>query len=126
MFHHRSTEFDPRISAIAGHLRAIEKELGRMGKSAGRRASASASVAGNQIADAIGPILSEIVDRFRRGQSLALEEAASFSNQAIKSGARVGKDALQRIATETKHRPLVILAVAIGVGVLIGIAGRRK
>jgi hypothetical protein len=126
MFHHRSTEFDPRISAIAGHLRAIEKELGGMGKSAGRRASASASVAGNQIADAIGPILSEIVDRFRRGQSLALEEAASFSNQAIKSGARVGKDALQRIATETKHRPLVILAVAIGVGVLIGIAGRRK
>jgi hypothetical protein len=126
MFHHRSTEFDPRISAIAGHLRAIEKELGRMGKSAGRRASASASVAGNQIADAIGPILSEIVDRFRRGQSLALEEAASFSNEAVKSGARVGKDALQRIATETKHRPLVILAVAIGVGVLIGIAGRRK
>ena len=126
MFHHRSTEFDPRISAIAGHLRAIEKELGGMGKSAGRRASASASVAGNQIADAIGPILSEIADRFRRGQSLALEEAASFSNQAIKSGARVGKDALQRIATETKHRPLVILAVAIGVGVLIGIAGRRK
>jgi hypothetical protein len=126
MFHHRSTEFDPRISAIAGHLRAIEKELGGMGKSAGRRASASASVAGNQIADAIGPILSEIVDRFRRGQSLALEEAASFSNEAVKSGARVGKDALQRIATETKHRPLVILAVAIGVGVLIGIAGRRK
>jgi hypothetical protein len=126
MFHHRSTEFDPRISAIAGHLRAIEKELGRMGKSAGRRASASASVAGNQIADAIGPILSEIADRFRRGQSLALEEAASFSNEAVKSGARVGKDALQRIATETKHRPLVILAVAIGVGVLIGIAGRRK
>jgi len=126
MFHHRSTEFDPRISAIAGHLRAIEKELGRMGKSAGRRASASASVAGNQIADAIGPILSEIADSFRGGQSLALEEAASFSNQAVKSGARVGKDALQRIATETKHRPLVILAVAIGVGVLIGIAGRRK
>ena len=126
MFHHRSTEFDPRISAIADHLRAIEKELGGMGKSAGRRASASASVAGNQIADAIGPILSEIADRFRRGQSLALEEAASFSNQAVKSGARVGKDALQRIATETKHRPLVILAVAIGVGVLIGIACRRK
>jgi hypothetical protein len=126
MFHHRSAEFDPRISAIVGRLHAIEKELVGMGKSTGRRASASASVAGNQIADAIGPILREIADRFRRGQSLALEEAASFGNQAVKSGARVGKDALQRIATETKHRPLVILAVAIGVGVLIGIAGRRK
>lgn len=126
MFHHHSAEFDPRISAIVGHLRAIEKELGEMGKSAGRRASASASAAGNQITDAIGPILSEIVDRFRRGQSLALEEAASFSNQAVKSGAKLGNDALQRIVTETKHRPLVTLAVAIGIGILIGIAGRRK
>jgi hypothetical protein len=126
MFHHRSTEFDPCISAIAGHLRAIEKELGGLGKSAGRRASAGVSVAGNQIADVIGPILGEIVDGFRRGQSSALEEAASLGNQAVKSGAKLGKDALKRLTTETKHRPLVILAVALGVGVLIGIAGRRK
>jgi ElaB/YqjD/DUF883 family membrane-anchored ribosome-binding protein len=126
MFHHRSTEFDPRISAIAGHLRAIEEELGGLGKSAGRRASAGASAAGYQIVDAIGPILSEIVDRFRRGQSLALEEAASFSNQAIRSGAKVGKDAMQRIGTETKHHPLVTLAVALGVGILIGMAVRRN
>jgi hypothetical protein len=34
MFHRRSREFDPRISAIAGHLRAIEKELGGIGNSA--------------------------------------------------------------------------------------------
>jgi hypothetical protein len=40
MFQHRSTEFDPRISAIASHLRAIEKELGGIGKSASRRVSA--------------------------------------------------------------------------------------
>jgi len=126
MLQHRSTEFDSRISTIAGHLRAIEKELGGMGKSVSRRASASASIAGNQIADAIGPILSEIVDRFRGGQSLALEEATSFSNQAVKSGAKLGKDALQRIAIETKHHPLVTLAVALGVGILIGIVVRRK
>ena len=77
MFHRRSTEFDPRISAIAGHLRAIEKELGALGKSGGRRAAASASVVGNQIADAIVPVLSEIVDRFLQGESSALKDAAS-------------------------------------------------
>jgi ElaB/YqjD/DUF883 family membrane-anchored ribosome-binding protein len=27
---------------------------------------------------------------------------------------------------EVEHRPLVTLAVAIGVGILIGIAGRRR
>jgi hypothetical protein len=67
MFHHRSSEFDPRLSAIAGHLRAIEKELAGIGSSAGRRAAVTASAAGNQIADAIGPVLNEIVDRFGRG-----------------------------------------------------------
>jgi hypothetical protein len=49
----RSSEFDPRVSAIAGHLRAIENELGGIGRSADRRASTTASAAGNQIADAI-------------------------------------------------------------------------
>ena len=39
MFQHRSTEFDPRVSAIACHLRAIEKELGGIGRSARRYAS---------------------------------------------------------------------------------------
>ena len=126
MFHRRSTEFDPRISAIAGHLRAIEKELGALGKSGGRRAAASASVVGNQIADAIVPVLSEIVDRFLQGESSALKDAASLGDHAVRSGARLGKDALQRITTDTKRRPLVILAVALGVGVLIGIAARRK
>ena len=30
MFQHRATQFDPRVSAIAGHLRAIEKELAEL------------------------------------------------------------------------------------------------
>jgi ElaB/YqjD/DUF883 family membrane-anchored ribosome-binding protein len=126
MFHRRSREFDPRISAIAGHLRAIEKELGGIGNSAGRRASASATAAVNQISDAIGQILKEIEDRFRTGQRLAVDEAVSLSNEAVKAGARIGNDALERIATQARYRPLVTLAVAVGVGILIGIAGRRS
>ncbi len=126
MFQPRSTEFDPRISAIADHLRAIERELGSIGQSAGSRASASAFAAGNQIAEAIGPILNEIVERFRRGQRWAVDEAASFGNQAVKGGARVGNNALEQIATQAKQRPLITLVVAIGVGVLIGMAGRRS
>jgi ElaB/YqjD/DUF883 family membrane-anchored ribosome-binding protein len=41
MFQPRTSEFDPRVSAIVDHLRAIEKELGTIGKIAGRRASSS-------------------------------------------------------------------------------------
>jgi len=60
MFRHRPADFDTRVGAIARHLRAIEKELGGIGGSAHRRAFASASAAGGQIADAIGPILTRI------------------------------------------------------------------
>jgi ElaB/YqjD/DUF883 family membrane-anchored ribosome-binding protein len=126
MFQHRAAEFDPRLSAIVGHLRAIEKELGAVGKSAGRRASSSVSAAGNQIADAIWPMLNELGDRFRRGQRVAVDEAASFGNEAVKLGSSMGRDALGQIADQARRRPLVTLAVAIGVGVLIGAVARRN
>lgn len=124
MFQPRLREFDPRISAIAGHLRAIEKELGGIAQSAGRRASAKAAAAGN-LADAIRPILNEIVSRFGRAQCLA-DEAATFGSEAVKTGSSVGSDALERIARQAKNCPLVTLAVAIGVGILLGMAGRRS
>src|ERR1700734_2352924 len=126
MFQHRASQFDPRVASIAGHLRAIEKELGVLGKSAGRRASSSASAAGNQILEAIWPILNEISDSFRRGQRVAVDEAASFGNEAVKRGAQMGSDALGQLADQAKRRPLVTLAVAIGVGVLIGAVARRN
>jgi hypothetical protein len=126
MFQNGPKEFDPRVSAIAGHLRAIEKELGAISQGAGRRAAASASAAGNQIADAILPILNEIIDRFGRGRRVGIDEAANFGNEVVKIGATVGSDALSGIVTQTKNRPLVTLAVAIGVGILIGMAARRS
>jgi ElaB/YqjD/DUF883 family membrane-anchored ribosome-binding protein len=45
-----------------------------------------------------------------------------FGNDA----AGFGNDALNRLSTEVEHRPLMTLAVAVGVGILIGIAGRRS
>ena len=126
MFYHRSSKFDPRASAIAGHLRAIEKELGGIGQSAGRRASTGASAAVNHISDAIGPILNDIVDRVSRGQRVAVDQAASLSNETVNAGAQFGNDALEKIATHAKQRPMATLAVAIGVGLLIGFAVRRS
>ena len=126
MFQPLSTDFDPRVSAIAGHLRAIEKELSNLGRGAGRRASATAVTAGNQIADAIGPILNDIVARFSRGQRVAVDEAANFGNEAVRLGSQFGNEALGRIAGQAKQRPLGTVAVAIGIGILIGAATRRR
>ena len=123
MFHHRSPAFATRISTIEGHLRAIEKELQRFERKAGRHAHVSA--AGDQISDAIAPILSEIIERYRSVRRVAGEETARFGNEAVKIGGGISTNALHRIATEVEHRPLVTLAVAAGIGILIGIAGRR-
>jgi ElaB/YqjD/DUF883 family membrane-anchored ribosome-binding protein len=125
MFSRNSSRLDPRISAIADHLHAIEQELGGIGRGAGRRASATASAAGGQIADAIGPILNDLVERFRRSQRVAVDEASNYGDEAMKFGARVGTDAMSRISTQAKDHPFLTVAVALGVGVLIGFAGRR-
>jgi ElaB/YqjD/DUF883 family membrane-anchored ribosome-binding protein len=126
MFQPRSKDFpDPRIAAIVNHLRAIQDELGEIGKSAGRRGSVSAAAASHQIADALAPILNNIVERFWRGQRAAVDQAAGLGNQAVKASARAGNEALARIARQTGRHPLLTLAVAVGVGILIGAASRR-
>jgi hypothetical protein len=122
MFQPRSSEFDPRVSAIVDHLRAIEKELGAIGKIAGRRASSEASATANQLVDVIGPILRDLTERFGRGQRAARDGATSFGTEAIQAGARVSNDALDRLGDQAKQRPLFTTAVALGIGMLIGFA----
>ena len=123
MFHHRSSAFATNVSAIEGRVRALENELERMARTAGRHTSAGMSAAGDRVGDAVTSAVTEIVDRFRSGRRLAGDEAARFGNEAAKLGAKLGNDALRRVASEVEHRPLVILAVAVGVGILIGMAG---
>ena len=123
MFHHRSSAFAPDLSALESRLRSLENEVQRVGKRAGRSASAGMSSAGDQIGDAIASAVTEIVERFRSGRRLAGDEAVRFGNEAARFGAKVGNDALERVASEVEHRPLITLAVAIGVGILIGMAG---
>ena len=120
--HRSSIPASPPLPVICAPSR---RNWASLGKSAGRRASSSVSAAGNQIVEAIWPILNEIGNSFRRGQRVAVDEAASFGNEAIKRGAKMGSDALGQIADQARRRPLFTLAVAIGVGVLIGAVARR-
>jgi len=126
MFHQRSSAFDRNISALEGRLHALENEIEKLGRKAGRRASAGMSAAGDQIGDAVAAAVNEIVDRFRSGRRVAGDEAVRLGNEAAKFGAKVGNDALERVASEVEHRPLITLAVAIGIGILIGMVGAAK
>ena len=112
----------PRTRSTRGEIehrlrlleQAVERRSGRI--------SASAGDAADQLGETIASALSSTADRFRRSARSAGSEAEKISGQA----ADLGKDVLQRLAHEVEHRPLVALAVAIGVGILIGLLSNRR
>lgn len=120
MFHHRSRDFEPPVTAIVDHLRGIQDQLGRIGRQAGRRGADGAAAAGGQIAETLAPFLSDIGARLRRGRRAAYEGASGLTDIS----SRVGSRAVAQLSGHTQQRPLLLLAVAIGVGILIGAAGR--
>lgn len=122
MLHHPSSHFGPSVSAIQQHLGAVEKELEKIGRIAGRRTSVAAASVTEQIGDAISTILSDMMDRFRQGCQTTGDQAGRLSNQALDVGAKYSNDALRRITDEIEGRPLVTIGVALGIGILIGAA----
>ena len=50
------------------------------------------------------------------------DEAAKIGSEA----AKLGNNALRRLSKEVEHRPLVTLAVAVGVGILVGLVSHRR
>ena len=122
MFQYRSSAFGPNANAIQKHLGAIEKELETIGRIAGRRGTAAASAASEQIGDAVSSIVSNMIDRFTAHSRVASDKAALLGSRALKLGARYGNDAVDRVSAEAESRPLLTLGVALGVGVLIGAA----
>jgi hypothetical protein len=121
MFSRRSS-----VAALQGHVRGIEHELRRLGQNAGRHSSGRVYALRQQIAETIAPILEEVSGLLRTAPRLAGNEAERFRDDALRAGRRLGNEALDRIAGELAHRPLVILGLALGVGILIGIAGRHR
>ena len=99
----------PNVREIERRLRSLEQQLERVGD----RTSASTAEIAERVGAAIAPVLSSIVDRFRGATHSVGDEAARLSN-----------DALRRLSNEVGHRPLVTLAVAVGGGLLVGLAIR--
>jgi len=105
-------DFSREISEIEQLLRQLEGRVGRMTDIGTRAAASGANHVMDTVSNALGDISDRFRDRFRNGSSMS-------------DATKLGQDALHRIAQEVEHRPLLTLAVAIGVGYLAGMAGRR-
>jgi ElaB/YqjD/DUF883 family membrane-anchored ribosome-binding protein len=120
MFGHSgySRAMSANVSEIERRLRSIEKRLERLGV----RTSASAVETADHVGETVAAVLSSIAERFRGGAGLMGDEAAKIGSEA----AKLGNDALRRLSREVEHRPLVTLAVAVGVGILVGLISHRR
>jgi len=107
-----------RIADLERLVRDLEKRLTLLS----RRAASDAPQAVDRVGDAIASALGEIADRFRgRARSLG-KDATAFSDEALE----FGNDALRKLTREVEQRPLILLAVALGVGALAaGLFARR-
>ncbi|MGD0332139.1 MAG: hypothetical protein ABSA90_02655 [Xanthobacteraceae bacterium] len=112
-----SRAISANVEEIDRRLRLLEQNLERIGA----RASTNARETAEGLGDAIASALAGWTGRFRQGASTLSGQSASLG----KDTARLGSAALRRLSDETEHRPLFALAVAVGVGVLIGLVIRK-
>jgi ElaB/YqjD/DUF883 family membrane-anchored ribosome-binding protein len=100
--------------AEIGHLL---RELERLFAQLGRSAASDAKHARTAIPDALSETWSDLSDRV----GTALQDRAHL----VQGASRAGTLAWQRFEREVTDRPLVALAIAAGIGFLIGAINRR-
>ena len=108
----------PEVGEIERRLRAIERTLETI---SGRASTSARETAGN-LGETIGSALSDWASRFRQSASVVGNQSTALSKDA----AKFGSEAMNRLADETGNRPLFALAVALGVGILIGTAAHNS
>ena len=115
-----SSRFE-RLSDLDRMLGDLEQRLSRLSRTAARASAVAPDTAG-RIGDTIAAALGVMAERFRGRASTLGHDVAEFSDDALRSG----NQALRKLTREVEHRPLVLLAVAAGVGLLAaGLFARR-
>jgi ElaB/YqjD/DUF883 family membrane-anchored ribosome-binding protein len=125
----RQSRYAREYAEVERRMQQLERRVERLGGIASRTAAsgvATAAQATDRVSDALVTALSDLLDRFRSGARSV--EASRFGQDAARFGyeaSKLGGEALRRVSTEVERRPLMMIGVAIGVGLLIGWAGRR-
>ena len=114
------------VGEIEQRLRSLEKILEKIGA----RASTNARDTAEGLGDTIASALFGWADRFRQSARSVGDQSASIGRDAAqygaKFGATLGRGALTKVSDETERHPLFALAVAVGVGVLIGMVSKSR
>jgi ElaB/YqjD/DUF883 family membrane-anchored ribosome-binding protein len=118
-----------RMLGFSSHSGAKSAKAAEIEQRLGGGMSAGAAETADHVSDHIASALSSMARRFLgSANSVSILGGASSEELGKFAGgaAQLGNDAVRRIAREIKHRPLATLAVAIGVGVVVGLIGHRR
>jgi ElaB/YqjD/DUF883 family membrane-anchored ribosome-binding protein len=102
------------VGDIEQRLRVLQNGIEKLRT----RSSAHARDTADSLGEAVSSALMGWSDRFRQGATSLGDQSAALGKDA----ARYGAAALSQISKETEQRPLVAVAVALGIGILIGMA----
>jgi len=102
------------IAAIEDLMSDLEKRLRRLSGTA----HSEAAGASGDVRDFVGDALDRIMSRVR-------ESASDVTSSVADEASRLSGDAFKKLTDEVEQRPLLMLAVAAGVGFLAGLANRR-
>ena len=99
-------------------LQDLEQRLTRLSRITARATPGAV----DRISDVIVSALNDMAERFRGPSRKIGRESSEFSDDAL----RLGNDALRKLTREVEQRPLLLLAIAVGVGALaVGLLSRR-
>lgn len=121
----RAWEFAQRARAadVQRLLDDLEGRLSRLAKMLPSVASASKA---ERVSETIASALNDIADRFSSRSRGLSKEAGRISERWTADAVEFGDEALRKVAREVEQRPLVTLAIAVGIGALAaGLLARR-
>ena len=111
------------VSELEQVIRSLENRLAELTSRDNIRSTVSSATnqvgsvvtkASDQVGEMVADTLTEFAEKIRGGAT------------SVTSAARVGTGAIQRFGNELERRPLMTVAIALGIGFLAGLAGRRQ
>ena len=112
-----------RAADVNRLLDDLEGRLSRLSRMLPSVAPASKA---DRVSETIASTLNDIADRFSSRARTVSKDAGRVSEQWTADAMQFGDAALRKVAREVEQRPLVTLAIAVGVGALAaGLLARR-
>ena len=105
--------------------RLLDDLEGRLARLSGMLPSVAPSKV-DRVSETIAAALNDVADRFSGRARAVSKDAGRLSERWTSDAMQLGDEALRKVAREVEHRPLVTLAIAVGIGALAaGLLARR-